>query len=63
MLPLLRAVAILLGLGVVVSAAMWVVTRERKWWDRAILALKVGVAVGLVFFGVLAIERIWYERA
>jgi hypothetical protein len=58
MMPLLRAVAILLGLGVIACAAMWVVTRERRWLDRAILLVKVGVGVGLVFFGVLAVERL-----
>jgi len=57
-LPLLRAVAVLLGLGVIGSAAIWVLTRERKWLDRSLLMLKVFVATGLVFFGVLIVERL-----
>jgi hypothetical protein len=57
-LPLLRAFALLIGLGVVGCAGFWVVTRERKWWDRAVLLLKIGVGAGLVFFGVLFVERI-----
>lgn len=58
MLPLLRAVALLLGLGVIGSAALWVLTRERKWRDRSLLMLKIFVATGFVFFGVLIVERL-----
>ncbi|HYF57884.1 MAG TPA: hypothetical protein VEA81_02880 [Burkholderiaceae bacterium] len=54
----LRAVAILLGAGVMVSAGLWVLTGERKWLGRAILLLKIGLAVGFVFFGVLLLERL-----
>jgi hypothetical protein len=57
-LPLLRAVAVLLGLGVVGCAAAWVLTRERKWLDRALLMLKIFVGTGLLFFGVLIVERL-----
>jgi hypothetical protein len=57
-LPLLRAVAVLLGLGVIGCAAIWVITRERKWLDRALLMLKIFVGTGLVFFGVLFFERL-----
>ena len=58
MLPLLRAVAVLIGLGVVVCAAAWLVTGERRWLLRSLRVLKVGVVVGFVFFGVLLLERI-----
>ena len=58
MMPLLRVVALLLGLGVIGSAAIWVLTRERKWLDRSLLMLKIFVATGFVFFGVLIVERL-----
>lgn len=54
----LRIVAILIGLGVAGSAAAWLVTRERKWLTRAWRLLWVGVVTGLVFFGVLLLERL-----
>jgi hypothetical protein len=57
-LPLLRAVALLVGLGVIGTAAIWVVTRDRKWLRRSLLLLRVGVVAGLVFFGVLLLERL-----
>ena len=55
---LLRAIAMLLGLGIAVSAAAWVATGNRRWLDLALRLLKVGVVVGLVFFGILLLERI-----
>ena len=55
---LLRTVAILLGLGVAVSAALWIVAGERKWLGWSLKLVRVGVVVGLVFFGVLLLERI-----
>ncbi len=55
---LLRTVAILLGLGVAVSAALWIVTGERKWLGWSLKLVRIGVVVGLVFFGVLLLERL-----
>ena len=55
---LVRTVAILLGLGVAVSAALWIVTGERKWLGWSLKLVRIGVVVGLVFFGVLLLERI-----
>jgi hypothetical protein len=55
---LLRTVAILIGLGVIVSAAGWLITGQRIWLDRALRLVKVGVLVGFVFFGVLLLERL-----
>jgi hypothetical protein len=55
---LLRTVAILLGLGVVTCAALWLVTGQRGWLGWALRLIKVGVLVGLVFFGILLLERI-----
>jgi len=58
MMVVLRVIAILLGLGVIVSAAFWILTGERRWFDRSILLVKVSIGVGLVFFGVLAAQRL-----
>ncbi|MEI7447475.1 MAG: hypothetical protein WCK28_21490 [Burkholderiales bacterium] len=55
---LLRTIAILLGLSVAVSAAAWLLTGKRRFLDLAFRLLQVGVVVGLVFFGVLLLERI-----
>lgn len=55
---LLRTVAILLGLGVAVSAALWIATGDRRWLGRSLKLVRIGVVVGLVFFGVLLLERI-----
>jgi hypothetical protein len=58
MIALLRIVA-LLGLGSVgLCALAWLVTRDRVWLGRALLALKISVAVALVFFGVVIFERL-----
>lgn len=54
----LRIVALLIGLGVVGCALAWIVTRERRWLDRALRLLTIGVITGLLFFGVLLLERI-----
>jgi hypothetical protein len=54
-----RLLAILVGFGIIGFAAAFVVTRERKYLQWAWLLLKVGVAGGLVFFGVLIVQRIW----
>ena len=54
----LRILAIVLGLGVAGCAAAWIVTRERKWLDRSLRLLTVAVVTGLVFFGVLLLERL-----
>ena len=55
---LLRTIAILIGLGVIASAAGWLITGQRIWLDRALRLVKVGVLVGFVFFGVLLLERL-----
>jgi hypothetical protein len=55
---LLRTVAILIGLGVIASAAGWLLTGQRIWLDRALRLVKVGVLVGFVFFGVLLLVRL-----
>jgi uncharacterized membrane protein len=56
-----RALAILLALAIIVLAGAYVVTRDRKYLEWAWLLVKVGVAGGFVFFGVLIFQRIWYD--
>jgi hypothetical protein len=55
---LLRTIAILMAIAIVVSAVLWLLTGQRTWFDRSIRLLKAGVVVGLLFFGILAIERL-----
>ncbi len=59
MLPFLRGVALVLGLGVIAMALAWVWTRDRRWLDRSLFLLKITVATGFVFFGVLFLERLF----
>ena len=40
------------------SAALWIFTGDRKWLGWSLRLVRVGVVVGLVFFGVLLLERI-----
>ena len=54
----LRVLAVVLGLFVAGSALMWLVTGQRRWLDWSLRGVKVGVALGLIFFGVLVIERL-----
>jgi uncharacterized membrane protein len=55
-----RILAILVALGIIGFAGAFVVTRERRYLQWAWLLLKVGVAGGFVFFGVLIFQRIWH---
>lgn len=55
---LIRTVAILLAIMIAVSAVLWLLTGQRKWFDWSVRLLKAGVVVGLLFFGILALERI-----
>jgi ABC-type iron transport system FetAB permease component len=56
-----RLLAILLALSIMYMGAAYVVTRERKYLDRAWILVKIGVAGGFIFFGVLFIQRIWFD--
>lgn len=55
---LLRTIALLIALSAVVATGAWVLTGDRKWLGWALRALRLGVLVGLVFFGILILERI-----
>ncbi|MCX7202939.1 MAG: hypothetical protein NTV17_11915 [Burkholderiales bacterium] len=57
-MPLLRAFMILIALGVIGTAALWLVTRERRWMLWSLRLLRIGVVTGLVFFAVLIGERL-----
>jgi hypothetical protein len=58
MIALLRIVA-LIGFGSVgLCALAWLFTRDRVWLRRGLLALKVSVALAVVFFGVVILERL-----
>jgi hypothetical protein len=61
MIPFFRALAILLAIAIIVMAGAYVVTRDRKYLGRAWLLVKIGVAGGVVFFGVLIVQRIWFD--
>jgi hypothetical protein len=57
-----RFLAILLALAIIASSGAYVVTRERKYLQWAWLLLRIGVAGGFVFFGVLIVQRIWFDQ-
>lgn len=57
-MPVLRAFMILVALGVIGTAAMWLITRERNWMQWSLRLLRIGVVTGLVFFAVLIGERL-----
>jgi hypothetical protein len=58
MLIALRLVA-LVGLGAVAFCAIcWLFTRKQVWLRRALAALKLSVALALVFFAVVIVERL-----
>jgi hypothetical protein len=57
-MPLLRAFMILIALGVIGTAALWLVTRERRWMLWSLRLLRIGVITGLVFFAVLIGEQL-----
>jgi hypothetical protein len=58
-----RLLAILVALGIIGFSAAFVVTRDRRHLRHAWLLVKVGVAGGFIFFGVLIVQRIWFDGA
>lgn len=50
---------ILIALGVIGTAALWLVTRERRWMLWSLRLLRIGVITGLVFFAVLIGEQLF----
>lgn len=58
MMIMLRIVAVL-GFGATAFCALaWLVTRDRVWFGRALLALKISVGLAFVFFAGVFIERL-----
>ncbi len=52
-----RALMIVLALAVILSAGLWVITRDRRWLNWAIRLLRIGVIAGAIFFAVLIVEQ------
>ena len=63
MIAFFRILAILVALGIIGFAGAYVVTRDRRHLERAWLLVKVGLAGGFIFFGVLIVQRIWFDGA
>lgn len=52
-----RWVILLAGLAACVSAALYLLTHDRRFWVLAKRICIVGAAAALLFFGVLILER------
>jgi len=58
MMVALRILA-LVGFGAVALCALaWLLTRDRVWLRRGLLALKLTVGLAIVFFGIVIVERL-----
>ena len=58
MMIALRLVA-LLGLGAVAGCTLaWLFTRERRWLQRGLRALQITLAIAVVFFAIVIVERL-----
>lgn len=56
-MAVLRLVFLAVALAAATGAALYLATGERRYLRWAVLAFKLGVAAGLVFFAVLLVER------
>jgi hypothetical protein len=56
-MPLIRAAFTVLGLGFLLCMGAFTLTGEPVWRQRALLALRWGVVLGLLFFGLLILRR------
>ena len=54
---LVRAIALVLGLAFLLCMAAFTITGEQVWRQRAFMAVKWGVVLGLCFFGLLILRR------
>lgn len=54
---LFRAIAVILALVFLLCMAAFTITGEPVWRQRAMLALKWGVVLGLCFFGLIILRR------
>lgn len=57
-MPIFRALLLLFLIAICVCAAFYLVTGDRKYLRWAGLLFKLAVAAGLLFFGVLLLERL-----
>lgn len=58
-MALLRLLLVVVAVAVVLLAALYFISGERRYLGWAMQVFKGGVALGLVFFAVLLIERLW----
>jgi len=49
---------IAVAIATMVTAALWLLTGDRKWMTWSLRCLRVGVVAGLVFFAVLVFEQL-----
>jgi len=54
---LFRFLAVILALGFLLNMAVFTLTKQVVWRQRAMLFLKWGVVLGLCFFGLLILRR------
>ncbi len=54
---LFRFLAVALALGFLLNMAVFTVTKQVVWRQRAMLCLKWGVVLGLCFFGLIILKR------
>ncbi len=54
---LFRAIAVILALVFLLCMAAFTLTKQPIWRERAMMALKWGVVLGLCFFGLLILRR------
>ncbi len=57
-MPIFRALMIALAIATILTAALWLLTGDRKWMTWSIRCLRIGVGAGLVFFAVLVFEQL-----
>ena len=54
---LFRFLAVALALGFLLNMAVFTLTKQAVWRQRAMLCLKWGVVLGLCFFGLIILRR------
>jgi hypothetical protein len=54
---LFRAIFMVLALAFLLGMVAFTITGQQIWRQRALMALKWGVVVGLAFFGLLILRR------
>jgi uncharacterized membrane protein len=57
-MPVFRVLMIALAIATMATAALWLLTGNRKWMTWSLRCLRTGVIAGLVFFAVLVFEQL-----